>query len=94
MLIQFTFFLASIQLFKYSSRSDPSNPFLSSLLLLSELPVVFMDLPEKLFFAAFLILSVAIDGTQADTMVTGTVFCDQCKDGQRSLFDYPINGEI
>ena len=53
-----------------------------------------MDLPEKLFFAAFLILSVATDGMRADTMVTGTVFCDQCKDGQRSPFDYPVNGEI
>ncbi|XP_027353911.1 uncharacterized protein LOC113864426 [Abrus precatorius] len=51
-----------------------------------------MDLHEKLFFAAFLVLSVAIDETRADTMVTGTVFCDQCKDGQRSLFDYPVNG--
>ncbi|WCJ38063.1 Pollen Ole e 1 allergen and extensin family protein [Euphorbia peplus] len=27
-----------------------------------------------------------------DAMVSGTVFCDQCKDGQRSLFDYPISG--
>lgn len=53
-----------------------------------------MDFQEKLFFTAFLILAVAIDGTQADAMVTGTVFCDQCKDGQRSLFDYPVNGEI
>ncbi|GFP89012.1 hypothetical protein PHJA_001044900 [Phtheirospermum japonicum] len=25
-------------------------------------------------------------------MVTGTVFCDQCKDGQVSLFDYPLYG--
>lgn len=55
---------------------------------------IFMDFPVKLLFAAYLILSLAIDGTQADTMVTGTVFCDQCKDGQRSIFDYPVNGEI
>ena len=47
----------------------------------------------KLFLAALLILAAAIHETQADTMVTGTVFCDQCKDGQRSLFDYPVNGE-
>ncbi|GAU33627.1 hypothetical protein TSUD_310350 [Trifolium subterraneum] len=47
---------------------------------------------EKLLFAACLILSVTIDGTKADTLVTGTVICDQCKDGQRSLFDYPVNG--
>jgi hypothetical protein len=53
-----------------------------------------MDLLEKLFFISFLILGAAIDGAQSNTMVTGTVFCDQCKDGQRSLFDYPISGEI
>ncbi|GMY05513.1 protodermal factor 1 [Fagus crenata] len=51
-----------------------------------------MDLLEKLFFISFLILGAAIDGAQSNTMVTGTVFCDQCKDGQRSLFDYPISG--
>ncbi|CAL5205692.1 unnamed protein product [Lathyrus oleraceus] len=51
-----------------------------------------MELPVKLLFAACLILSVTIDGTKADTMLTGTVICDQCKDGQRSLFDYPVNG--
>ncbi|KAF7841152.1 pollen Ole e I family allergen [Senna tora] len=51
-----------------------------------------MDFQEKLFLTAFLILAVAIDGTRADAMVTGTVFCDQCKDGERSLFDYPVNG--
>nr|CAD1844214.1 unnamed protein product [Ananas comosus var. bracteatus] len=43
-----------------------------------------------------LVLGVAIGGSvtlaRADTMVTGTVFCDQCKDGQRSIFDYPLSG--
>ncbi|CBI37912.3 hypothetical protein VitviT2T_003086 [Vitis vinifera] len=51
-----------------------------------------MDLPLNLLFTAFLILAAAIDGAHADAMVTGTVFCDQCKDGQRSLFDYPLYG--
>ncbi|XP_018823750.1 uncharacterized protein LOC108993322 [Juglans regia] len=51
-----------------------------------------MDLREKLLFTGFFILAAAIDGARADTMVTGSVFCDQCKDGQRSLFDYPIYG--
>nr|XP_023906363.1 uncharacterized protein LOC112018092 [Quercus suber]POF18705.1 hypothetical protein CFP56_24933 [Quercus suber] len=51
-----------------------------------------MDLLEKLFFIGFLILAAAIDGAQSDATVTGIVFCDQCKDGQRSLFDYPIYG--
>ncbi|KAL0334616.1 UNVERIFIED_CONTAM: hypothetical protein Sradi_4673500 [Sesamum radiatum] len=31
-------------------------------------------------------------GAHGDAMVTGTVFCDQCKDGQISLFDYPSYG--
>lgn len=53
-----------------------------------------MDWLEKFILAALLILAAAIDGAQADTVVSGTVFCDQCKDGERSLFDYPINGEI
>uniref|UniRef100_A0A803QT17 Uncharacterized protein n=1 Tax=Cannabis sativa TaxID=3483 RepID=A0A803QT17_CANSA len=51
-----------------------------------------MGLPQQLFFVSFLIFAAAIDGIQGDAMVTGTVFCDQCKDGQRSWFDYPISG--
>ncbi|KAI3409443.1 uncharacterized protein J3R85_019338 [Psidium guajava] len=47
---------------------------------------------QRLLFAALLILASAIDGTLGDAMVSGTVFCDQCKDGQISLFDYPIYG--
>lgn len=46
----------------------------------------------KLLVVALLILGAAIDGARADAMVSGSVFCDQCKDGQRSMFDYPING--
>lgn len=49
---------------------------------------------EKLLFVCFLIFGAAIDGSQGDAMVAGTVFCDQCKDGQRSLFDYPVYGEL
>nr|ABK95343.1 unknown [Populus trichocarpa] len=51
-----------------------------------------MDWSHKLLFCVFLIFAAAIGGTQADATVTGTVFCDQCKDGQVSLFDYPIYG--
>lgn len=51
-----------------------------------------MDWSDKLCFAAFLIAAAVIHGTSGDTMVTGTVFCDQCKDGQISLFDYPLYG--
>ncbi|KAB2097491.1 hypothetical protein ERO13_A01G164300v2 [Gossypium hirsutum] len=52
----------------------------------------FMDLAHKLLFTALLIFAATIDGTQAAAMVSGAVFCDQCKDGQRSLFDYPLSG--
>ncbi|MQL93814.1 hypothetical protein Taro_026473 [Colocasia esculenta] len=42
--------------------------------------------------ALLLLLCTAIGGAVADAMVTGAVFCDQCRDGQRSLFDYPLCG--
>ncbi|XVE48901.1 hypothetical protein DITRI_Ditri01bG0039000 [Diplodiscus trichospermus] len=51
-----------------------------------------MDLADKFLFTALLIVAAAIDGTQAAAMVSGTVFCNQCKDGQISLFDYPLSG--
>ncbi|XP_052193734.1 uncharacterized protein LOC127802085 [Diospyros lotus] len=53
-----------------------------------------MDWPfcSKLLLAAFLLAAAAIHGVRADAMVTGTVFCDQCKDGRISLFDYPLHG--
>lgn len=52
-----------------------------------------MDWSHGLLFAALLITAAAIHGAQAYAMVSGAVFCDQCKDGQISLFDYPIYGE-
>lgn len=51
-----------------------------------------MDWSQKHYFTAFLIVATAIRGIHGYTMVSGTVFCDQCKDGQISLFDYPLNG--
>ncbi|BAS76520.1 Os02g0101900, partial [Oryza sativa Japonica Group] len=30
----------------------------------------------------------------SSTVVAGMVFCDQCKDGARGLFDYPLYGWI
>lgn len=51
-----------------------------------------MDWSQKLFFIAFLVVGVALNGARGDAMVTGTVFCDQCKDGQISLYDYPLSG--
>lgn len=39
-----------------------------------------------------LCFAVAIHGVQGGAIVTGSVFCDQCKDGQVSLFDYPLSG--
>lgn len=56
-----------------------------------------MDWSQKLHFTAFLIVAAAatfIRGIHGYAMVSGTVFCDQCKDGQVSLFDYPLNGTL
>ncbi|XP_059314358.1 protodermal factor 1 isoform X2 [Lycium ferocissimum] len=53
-----------------------------------------MDWSQKLYFTAFVVVATAasIRGIHGYAMVSGTVFCDQCKDGQVSLFDYPLNG--
>ncbi|KAL1205805.1 hypothetical protein V5N11_006535 [Cardamine amara subsp. amara] len=51
-----------------------------------------MDPNHNLFFFSFLVLCLAIDGVTGYASVTGTVFCDQCKDGERSLFDFPVSG--
>ncbi|GLT86109.1 hypothetical protein SLE2022_042710 [Rubroshorea leprosula] len=51
-----------------------------------------MDWRQRFLFIAFVVLAAAIDGAEAYGMVTGTVFCDKCKDGQISLFDYPLHG--
>ncbi|KAL9244873.1 hypothetical protein vseg_018591 [Gypsophila vaccaria] len=40
----------------------------------------------------FVFVNVGINGVIGGTMVSGTVFCDQCKDGQVSFFDYPLSG--
>ncbi|KAI3870733.1 hypothetical protein MKX03_024087 [Papaver bracteatum] len=49
-------------------------------------------LMTKFSLVVVLLASVAVYETVGDAMVTGTVFCDQCKDGERSLFDYPLSG--
>ncbi|CAN6485344.1 unnamed protein product [Victoria cruziana] len=41
---------------------------------------------------ALLLISIAAQGSKADVVVSGSVFCDQCKDGRRSFLDYPLNG--
>ncbi|KAL4187833.1 hypothetical protein AMTRI_Chr09g40780 [Amborella trichopoda] len=38
------------------------------------------------------VVGAMVEEAAADTMVSGTVFCDACKDGQRSSFDYPLSG--
>ncbi|XP_057523855.1 protodermal factor 1-like [Amaranthus tricolor] len=40
----------------------------------------------------FIFVGLEFDVVQSGTMVTGAVFCDQCKDGQVSMFDYPLSG--
>ncbi|KAF7081881.1 hypothetical protein CFC21_085787 [Triticum aestivum] len=43
--------------------------------------------------ALLLLLAVsAADAAASSTVVAGMVFCDQCKDGARGLFDYPLYG--
>ncbi|KAJ0969033.1 hypothetical protein J5N97_021910 [Dioscorea zingiberensis] len=45
------------------------------------------------FILFFLLTIPAISvSVLANTMVSGTVFCDQCLDGSLSLFDYPLSG--
>ncbi|ESQ50868.1 hypothetical protein EUTSA_v10022734mg [Eutrema salsugineum] len=51
-----------------------------------------MDPNHNLLFVAFLVLCLAVNGVTGYATVTGTVFCDQCKDGERSLFDFPVSG--
>lgn len=51
-----------------------------------------MDWLLKLFLTVSLIIGASIHDVHGDAMVTGTVFCDQCKDGQISLYDYPLYG--
>ncbi|KAL2537629.1 Pollen Ole e 1 allergen and extensin family protein [Forsythia ovata] len=51
-----------------------------------------MEWSQEIFFIAFLIAAAAIHEVHGYAVVTGTVFCDQCKDGQISLFDYPLYG--
>lgn len=36
----------------------------------------------------------ASDVCHGETMVSGRVFCDQCKDGEINHLDYPLGGEL
>ncbi|CAM8904596.1 unnamed protein product [Rhodiola kirilowii] len=52
-----------------------------------------MDAPTRSWLLLLAIFyAVVVYKANAATTVTGTVFCDQCKDGHLSLFDYPISG--
>ncbi|XP_010467391.1 PREDICTED: CASP-like protein 4A2 [Camelina sativa] len=52
-----------------------------------------MDPYHNIFlFVSFLILCLAANEVAGYATVTGSVFCDQCKDGERSLFDFPVSG--
>uniref|UniRef100_M4F884 Pollen Ole e 1 allergen and extensin family protein n=1 Tax=Brassica campestris TaxID=3711 RepID=M4F884_BRACM len=51
-----------------------------------------MDSNHTILFVAFLILCLTVNGVTGYATVTGTVFCDQCKDGEKSLFDFPVSG--
>ncbi|XP_021775775.1 uncharacterized protein LOC110739633 [Chenopodium quinoa] len=43
-----------------------------------------------LVFSVFFAV-VDIHGVEGGAIITGTVFCDQCKDGHVSIFDYPLS---
>ncbi|KAK9065191.1 hypothetical protein SSX86_016574 [Deinandra increscens subsp. villosa] len=45
-----------------------------------------------LFTTIVIVGAVLIGGANGDAMVSGSVFCDRCKDGRLSLFDYPLTG--
>uniref|UniRef100_A0A7N0U5V8 Uncharacterized protein n=1 Tax=Kalanchoe fedtschenkoi TaxID=63787 RepID=A0A7N0U5V8_KALFE len=47
---------------------------------------------SKLLVASLLIVGSALHGAQAQTTVSGSVFCDRCKDGKLSALDYPLAG--
>ncbi|KAI3732222.1 hypothetical protein L1987_63421 [Smallanthus sonchifolius] len=49
--------------------------------------VTIMDLVTTI-----VILGAVIGGANGDAIVSGSVFCDRCKDGQLSLFDFPLTG--
>ncbi|KAL9266986.1 hypothetical protein AKJ16_DCAP15763 [Drosera capensis] len=46
----------------------------------------------RILLMAVAIVVVAIGEVRGGAMVTGSVFCDQCKDGRISLFDCPLYG--
>ncbi|KAL8128460.1 hypothetical protein V2J09_017615 [Rumex salicifolius] len=45
-----------------------------------------------LLLVGIVIVGGAMKGVHGGAIVSGTVFCDQCKDGRISLFDYPLYG--
>ncbi|GAA0172240.1 hypothetical protein LIER_26099 [Lithospermum erythrorhizon] len=51
-----------------------------------------MDWSHKFLFIIVLIGFDATQTTHGYAVVSGSVFCDQCKDGLVSLFDYPLYG--
>ncbi|CAM8907137.1 unnamed protein product [Rhodiola kirilowii] len=57
-----------------------------------QLPSLMGSMRMTLFAAFLLVIGVATHGAQAQTTVTGTVFCDRCKDGKLSALDYPLAG--
>ncbi|GAB2225229.1 hypothetical protein Droror1_Dr00006020 [Drosera rotundifolia] len=54
--------------------------------------VEFSNMGGRILLMAVAIVVVAIGEVRGGAMVTGSVFCDQCKDGRISLFDYPLYG--
>ncbi|OWM83941.1 formin-2 [Punica granatum] len=51
-----------------------------------------MDCMQRYIFGIFFILAAVIGGTRGKVLVSGLVYCDQCKDGKYSHMDYPLKG--
>ncbi|KAK4747753.1 hypothetical protein SAY87_014339 [Trapa incisa] len=51
-----------------------------------------MDPLPRLLLAVFIVLAASVSGTGGNALVSGSVFCDHCRDGKISMFDYPLGG--
>lgn len=53
-----------------------------------------MDQAQRLHVLVLLVLAAAVGGARGNALVSGFVMCDHCRDGQITLFDYPLAGTV
>ncbi|KAK4800630.1 hypothetical protein SAY86_021117 [Trapa natans] len=51
-----------------------------------------MDPHPRFLLAIFIVFAAAVSGVRGSALVAGSVFCDHCRDGKISIFDYPLGG--